>query len=46
MGWYTTDELQWCRKYEKFDRAYQFVQVVWLNVTNGDGDTQIRNIQW
>ena len=36
MEWYTTDDLQWCRKYDKFDRAYQFVQVVWLDTVSGD----------
>lgn len=36
MKWYETDEMQWCRKREDTDRAYDFVQVVWLDIVEGD----------
>ena len=36
MMWEATDELQWRRKREDAERAYDFIEVVWLDTVKGD----------
>lgn len=36
MMWEATDELQWIRKREDAERAYDFIEVVWLDTVKGD----------